>query len=158
IFFMIFSVGFLIFFSGKKYITTPRLGIVKFKAKRNAEKKMITLIFLIFFIITLIIYTFTVTNLLDFEEYFLPIVFGLFFTAPISLLAYIFRLYRLYIYAVMGGICFFISEFSYLKANNPNIGFVSFIVVGTGVISVGVVLFIRFMRKYPKSKVVMLLI
>lgn len=152
---MIFSVGFLIFFSGKKYITTPRLGIVKFKPKRKAEKKMITLIFLIFFIITLIIYTFTVSNLLDFEESFLPIVFGLFFTAPISLLAYIFRLYRLYIYAVLGGICFFISEFSYLKVNSPNSGFLSFIAVGSGVISVGLVLLVRFLRKYPKNRMVM---
>ncbi|MFX1588265.1 MAG: hypothetical protein ACFFC1_08925 [Promethearchaeota archaeon] len=131
------------------------MGIVKFKPKRKAEKKKITLIFLIFFIITLIIYTFTVTNILDFEEYFLPIVFGLFFTAPISLLAYIFRLYRLYIYAVLGGICFFISEFSYLKVNSSSIGFLSFIAVGSGVISVGLVLLVRFLRKYPKNRMVM---
>jgi len=152
---MIFSVGFLIFFSGKKYITTPRLGIVKFKPKRKAEKKMIILIFLIFFIITLIIYTFALSSLLDFEKYFLPIVFGLFFTAPISLLAYIFKLYRLYIFAVLGGICFFISEFYYLKVNYPNIGFLSFVIVGSCIISVGLVLLVRFLRKYPKIKMEM---
>jgi len=152
LFSMLFTIPVLIFFSGKKYITTPRLGIVKFKPKRKTEKIKITLILVIFIIITLIFAVLEIINLLQYEEYVLPFVFGLFFAIPISLFAYFLKLKRLYVFAVLGGICFFISEYSYSIIGNPIIGFLGFIILGIAIICCGMVLLIQFLRKYPLPK------
>lgn len=128
------------------------MGFVKFKPKRKAEKKKITLILIIFVFITLIILILTISDLLQFEEYILPFVLGLFFAIPITLLAYFLKLNRLYLYAVSGGVCFFMYELFYSIMGNSIIGSLGFVIIGIAIICCGAVLLIRFLRKYPLLK------
>ena len=142
-------IALLVFFSGKKFITVPRMGIIKFKRKQKAEKKKFVLILIVLIIITGIFYILMVFDLIPFEAYVSAVVFGIFFAIPISLLANFLRIDRYYLYAILGGLSFFISELSFSLSNNPFAGFLAFIITGSLIIIIGLIFLYRFLRQYP---------
>lgn len=148
------AVLFLIF--AKKYITIPRLGFVKFGAKRKKTKKRL-LIFLVFncalallFLFVNISGIFEILNIGGLAE---PLVIGLLLiTVPLSVLAYFLEFHRLYIYAILFGLGFFISELVYPFVGSPLDLFLSLGLLGIVVIFIGLGYFVQFLRKYSSKQ------
>ena len=150
----IFAVLFLIL--GKKKITIPRIGFVKFGAKRKKMKKRL-LAFLIFNMFLAFLLLFVnisgIFNSLNIGGLIEPLVVGLLLiTVPLSILAYFLEFHRLYIYALLFGLGFFISELLYPFVGSPLDLFLSQGLVGFAVFSIGVVYLVQFLRKYPSSQ------
>jgi len=141
---------------GKKFITIPRIGFVKFGARRKKIKKRL-LAFLIFNVILAFLFLFGnlsgIFNTLNIGGLTEPLVIGLLFiTVPLSILAYFLEFHRLYIYAIFFGLGFFNSELLYPLVGSPLDLFISLGLVGIAVVSIGLVYFIQFLRKYPSSQ------
>ena len=150
------SIAVLFLILGKKFITIPRIGFVKFGAKRKKTKKRL-LAFLIFNMIlaSLLLFVnisgfFELLNIGGLTE---PLIVGLLLiTVPLSILAYFLEFLRLYIYAIFFGLGFFNSELLYPFVGSPLDLFLSLGLVGIAVVSIGLVYFVQFFRKYPSSQ------
>lgn len=150
----IYSIAILLLILGKKYITTPRIGYIKFGTKRKKIKKKLALILGVQVIITILMVIFTAFGLFQYiqiNSIIIMLMIGLLFVAlPIGIIAYFWDFPRLYVYGLLGGSGFFIAEIL-----NPIIGqpfdlFIPYIIISGSMLIVGMSYFIRFLKKYPK--------
>jgi len=150
------SIAVLFLILGKKFITIPRIGFVKFGVKRKKLKKRM-LGFLIFNI--LLAFLFLFVNISGFFDWLNigdlveSLVVGLLLiTVPLSILAYFLEFHRLHIYAIFFGLGFFNSELLYPFVGSPFDLFLSLGSVGIAVLSIGLVYLVQFLHKYPLSQ------
>ena len=150
----IYSIAILLLVLGKKYITTPRIGYIKFGTKRKKIKKKLALILGIQVIITCIMVIFTALGLFQYiqiNSMIIMLIIGLLFVAlPVGIIAYFWDFPRLYIYGLLGGLGFFIAELL-----NPIIGqpldlFIPYVIISGSMFIVGSRYFIKFLKTYPK--------
>lgn len=149
-------VTFLIYYLGKKFITTPRLGIVKFGEKRKTRQKRLKIFLLVnvlFGVITFILTFFGLLELLAFGGSLTPLVIGLIsFTIPFSIIAYFLGFTRLYIYALIVGFSFFASDLIFSILGSPLDSIIGFGIPGGIIVIIGLVYLFKFLHKYPKPK------
>lgn len=141
---------------GKKYITIPRIGFVKFGTKRKKTKKRL-FAFLVFNLILAFLFLFVnisgIFESLNIGGLIEPLIVGLFLiTVPLSILAYFLEFHRLYVYAILFGLGFFNSELLYPFVGSPLDLFLSQGLIGIAVILIGLGYLIQFLRKYSTSK------
>ena len=150
------GIGLTFFILGKKYITQPRLGFVKFGFQQKARKIKTIIILSINFIAILIINLIRFANpdsILRFPGYLDGLILGLLFiTAPLFFVAYILHYPRLYFYAILFGISFFLSELLAIFISEPFDTLITFSIIAGIVIFLGVIFLIKFVRKYPLPK------
>ncbi|MFW9938300.1 MAG: hypothetical protein ACFFD5_11675 [Candidatus Thorarchaeota archaeon] len=144
------------FYLGKKFITIPRLGFVKFGTKRKKTRKVI-IIFLIvnvIFAFLLIILSFIgMSNLIQLNPLLDPLLIGLLIiTLPLSILGFFLDFYRLIFYSLFAGLGFFLSELFYPITGEPFDLILSFCLIGSTIIIIGLIYLIKFLQKYPLSK------
>jgi energy-converting hydrogenase Eha subunit C len=152
------GLGFIFFLIAKKYISQPRIGKVRFAKPRIMRKVKIIGILTINFFILLIL--FLVGNLNPQFKLILPgylyglIVGLLFFILPLCFVAYFLQFNRLYVIAILTGISFFLDEiFALLMVPEPFDSLLAFGIISTIILSIGFVVFIRFLKKYPKEEI-----
>ncbi|MFX1495252.1 MAG: hypothetical protein ACFFBZ_13280 [Promethearchaeota archaeon] len=150
------TITFLIFYLGKKFITIPRIGIVKFGQKRKARQKKLKIFLLINVVFGCVVFILTFFGLLEILAIWgslTPLLIGLIsYTFPFTIIAYFLQFNRLYIYALMGGFSFFISDVIYSILGSPLDSIIGFGVPGGIIVLIGLIFFIKFLRKYPKPK------
>lgn len=153
---MIWDIGALIIlFLGKKYVTRPRMGFVKFGQIRKKRNKYLSLFIGMMVILTLTMFIFTILGMFQLQIpgiYVMLLIGLLFITLPFSILAYFLQLKRLYLYALLGGLCLFLSELIQPIIGSPLYDVIPFGVVGLVIIITGLTLFIKFLGKYPLNK------
>ncbi|MFX0177993.1 MAG: hypothetical protein ACFE85_17385 [Candidatus Hodarchaeota archaeon] len=156
IIFFYYTITFLIFFIGKKFIVVPRMGFVKFGPKRKADKRKLiifasinTLILLVFFLLTIA----GIFQNIQIDVIIFPIFIGVcFIWLPLSVVAYFLKYNRLFLYSLIGGLSFILSELLYPFLGFPLNDFLLFGISGGVIIIIGIVYFILFLKKYPLSK------
>ncbi|MFX1468651.1 MAG: hypothetical protein ACFFB8_08295 [Promethearchaeota archaeon] len=148
-------IALLIFYLGKKFITIPRLGIVKFGPKRKSKQQKLKLFLFAFFILNIILLILPFTDLVNsikFEPLIIALILGLgAITLPFVVIAYLLDFTRLYIYAILAGIGFFLTEVLYPFVGSPLDTLLSFGVLGGVIVVIGLYYFIHFLKKYPLS-------
>jgi len=151
-----YSIAVLFLILGKKFITIPIMGFVKFGAKQKKIKKRL-LGFLFFNLI--LGFLFLVVNISGIFDFFnieglaRSIIVGLFLiTVPLIILAYFLEYHRLYVYAIFFGLGFFFSELLYPLLGSPLDLLLSLGSIGIAVVFIGLVYFIQFLCKYPLSQ------
>ncbi len=155
--FLIFPfAAWIILFAGKRYITIPRLGFVEFGPKRKADQKKMKIILSIFMVITVLTLILTITqsfsSTIQMSQYVLPIVISLFFMViPLWVLAYYIDFQRLYIIAILFGLCWPLTEWITNYVNSPYDGIVTFGLAGGIIMIMGLVIFFRFLHRYPNQ-------
>jgi len=147
---------FILFILSKKYITLLRIGKVKFSKERKAYNIKAILITVLFLISSIIILTFLIKDgnyIGEFATMVGPLVMGLLlFTIPFSIMAYFLQFNRLYLVGVLTGFSeVFIYLFSAFMELSLAICF-TFSIIGGIILSWGIVIFIRFILKYPIPK------
>lgn len=150
------TIAFLVFYLGKKFVTTPRIGIVKFGDKRKARQRRLRIFLAINVLFGFIIFFLTFFGLLEFLSLtgsLAPLIIGLVaITFPFTIIAYFLDFNRLYIYGLIGGLTFFMSDIIYSVLGSPLDSIIGFGVPGGIIIFIGLSFLIKFLRKYPKPK------
>ncbi|MFQ5820765.1 MAG: hypothetical protein ACE5I5_12310 [Candidatus Heimdallarchaeota archaeon] len=150
-------IAILIFYTGKKFITIPRMGQVKFGPKRQAAQKKLRIAVIFIVLVTWIILILAISRFSDIGplegltgHLFIVILIILIITAPLCVVAYFLDFDRLYVYAVLFGMAFPFAELLYPYVGSPLQWVIPFgIIGGIGVVT-GLVYLIQFVRKYPK--------
>jgi hypothetical protein len=153
---LIYAVVYSLFWAGKKYITLPRMGQVRFGPTRQHKKMTMAVILGVIVLIQAFVVGMTVFGWLNpvfgaklvgsFGDYSLEhlavAALGSFFVGPsILVIAYFIDFLRGYYIAVLMALAVFLM----ILLNQP----IYPVVIGGLIIVPGVVLFINFLKKYP---------
>lgn len=153
---LIYAIGYSLFWAGKKYITLPRMGQVRFGPIRQHKNKTLAIILGIIVLIQAFVVGVTVFGWLSpvfgakllgsFDDYSLEhlavAMLGSFFVGPSMLvIAYLIDFPRGYYIAFLMALAVFLM----ILINQP----IYPVVVGGLIIVPGLVLFIHFLKKYP---------
>ncbi|MFX1390090.1 MAG: hypothetical protein ACFE9Z_08520 [Promethearchaeota archaeon] len=146
-------IGLILFLIGKKYITQPRLGVVKFGFKQKSRKLKTVLVLSINGIILLIVYFLRLINpslWSVFPVYIQGLITGLLFiTVPLCFAAYFLQHPRLYFIAILVGISFFLSDLFSIFILEPFDALLAFGITSCVIIFIGIIFLIKFIQKYP---------
>jgi len=148
--------AFLVFYLGKKYITIPRIGFVKFGPIRKSKQFKLKIFLAVVFIANVILLILPLTDLINYSQ-IQPLIISLMLglgglTLPFCVVAYFLDFTRLYYYAFSIGFAFFILEFLTPILGYPLETIIIFSIIGGIIVLIGLNYFIRFLKKYPLSK------
>lgn len=150
----------VLFVIGKKYITVPRLGTVKFGAKRKRRKTILVIILSLTVLLNILILLLTMRVIeapawlqmagdemiqKDVMDLFVPLFAGLWVTVVMCVIAYFLEYYRGIYIAVLFGLGIFID----MAFGLP----VVLVVFGILAAIPGLILLIRFINQYPVQTV-----
>ena len=127
----------LINIAGKRFITTPRLGHVKFGSGRQKKQLKIGVMILISLLAILVLGTVMAKTTFPVMAIWLAVFFGL--------LAYLMDFPRLFAY----GLIFATSEVIWSMFGEP-LGPIADLIFGAIILLVGLAVLTRFLKKYPK--------
>ncbi len=151
-----FGAAYVLFWAGKKFITLPRMGQVRFGAARKQKKTTLTVILSVVVLIQLAVLGLTVLawanpqvgaqvksffKASDVMDLVVAAVGSLFVGPSMILVAYFTDFQRGYYIAVLMSLAVFLM----LYLNQP----IYPILIGTLIVLPGLVIFVRFLRKYP---------
>jgi hypothetical protein len=146
------SAAVIFLFLGKKYITIPRIGFVKFGEKRKKTIKQLVIFLVINFLIAIIFAFFNISDIfimLNLEGLLQPLIIGIFIiTIPLTILAFSLDFRRLYSYAIFMGMVFVLTELLFPLVGEPYDALFSFGLIGFSIMAIGVFYLIQFLYKY----------
>ncbi|MFX0046565.1 MAG: hypothetical protein ACFE8G_00195 [Candidatus Hermodarchaeota archaeon] len=141
----------VVFILGKKFITTPRMGFVKFGQIRKKRNKFLALFLGVMVAFTLITFIFTLLGIfqLQLPGFLVMLLIGvLFITLPFSFLAYFLQFNRLYFYGLLGGFGLFIRELLKPIISAPYDDLIIFGGIGLVITLMGFTYFLKFLLRY----------
>ncbi len=134
----------------RRYVVTPRIGMVKFGQARRVKLAKFTVVMLVLNVAALILGSVAALNSGSIPGQMTSILFGMILLVGFSIAAYFLDFNRLYIYGLLGGLSPVIGEWLWNHGYASHHGFP--ITFGTSagiVILVGLVIFIRLLRDNP---------
>ena len=150
--FIVLAVGLIGFWAAKKYITTPRMGIVKFGPTRVRKIKRMRLVSVIAVLLTFALLLLTIAGIFNpagwqWPGWIVDVAFGLFTFLICGFFAYTRDYPRLYLYGTLMGLS--IPASVWLEAYAGITFPIAWVISGGIILFVGVITFIRFLRRYP---------
>jgi hypothetical protein len=139
----------------KRFISAPRMGQAKFGPNRKLNVKRFIIFSVINTTILVILLILPYTGLfqsVSFDGYITMLLIStLFIWLPLSIIAFLIKFNRLYIYAIIGGLSLFVADL--LRSYIPYLlsTLIVFGVSGGIIFSIGLIVFFRFLKKYPKE-------
>ena len=149
----VFLIFLLLFRASKKYITVPRIGLMKFGSKRKTKMVKLNLFFSILVLLAIIAgLLFWAFWQKEMVKWIAPGVLILLMLSSFSVAGYLLNNARLFIYGIMIALLVPIGEILFWRGIVTHHGYplVFGISCGTMIIT-GFVLLIRFVRKYPRE-------
>lgn len=134
----------LLIILGKRFITTPRLGRVKFGSGRQKKRLVVEMVIAIVVICDIALVVLT-ANDESFPKAVAAAVFGISMILVFWSMAYFFDCRRFYIYGLLLATAFILD----ILINDPLVS-TSFLVFGTAALTFGLALLTSFLHKYPK--------
>lgn len=145
--------GALLFLIGKRKITIPRMGVVRFAQKRQEKRKRMRLISLAFVLVFITIITSIKMGV--FVNIKLPstIWIGIgFIVLPLWFVANLLDFYRLSLYGVVFVLCWALADILNERLASPLDGLLTFGVAGSLIVLYGTTLLVQFMITLPKPE------
>jgi hypothetical protein len=145
----------LIIILGKKYITNPRIGIVRFNQKRRKIQKKIMLASSILIPISILLVTLTFLGIFPgnigsmLDGYAIPLGAGIFALTLLSIIAYLIDFPHFYIYAIAIGLGIPLAEILQNTIGPPLDNLLTFGLPGILLFFYGMFTLIRFIQKNP---------
>jgi len=142
-------------FAGKRYIITPRQGLVKFGPRRKKAHKRLVIFSVVAVAITLALVILTMTGTVskivgprtEIPWFIIAVSIGVMLL--ISVLAYLRDFGRMYLMAVMCGAGVLGSEFLYHRLGQPLNSVVGMGIPGVIMLVIGAIQLAKFLHKYP---------
>ncbi|MFX1325388.1 MAG: hypothetical protein ACFE8N_10555 [Promethearchaeota archaeon] len=146
--------SFFLFFLAKKRITMPRMGFVAFGKARKIKKLKLTVFLFAMVAINVIFLLLPLSGLnIRLNAIATMLIIGtLFITLPICIMAYFLEFERLYLIAIMGGLGLPLSYLLRPIVGSPLNSMIIFCTLGGIIITWGILIFIKFLKKYPLPK------
>ena len=139
--------------AGKKFITIPRMGHVKFGLKRKAKlKRAVAIIYISLFLVVIVGILVTTESIPPGRVIGIPIsavVWTVMCIVGFSSAAYFLDFNRLYAYGLLYAIPFSVRILLEQNAGLCSISLIAYFVSAGIILLIGAVLFIRFLRDYP---------
>jgi hypothetical protein len=148
---MLSVLAWLAFWAGKKFITTPRMGLVKFGPQRKAKLKKTRAVLFLSALLGMIMFVLRAMWNIEWAAR-IPIpayVWAVQAIVVFGLGAYFLDVSRFYAYGVLYAIPLPVGIVLLQNTGLPGLMFLPFGVSGGIMVIIGVVLFIRFLREYP---------
>jgi hypothetical protein len=149
--FLFAALAVLGFMVGKRFVTKPRLGLVEFGPDRKVKNKRAVIFLSISLVAGMIWFGVALTGLAgltDLAGWIIPAgIFGVQVIVIFSLLAFFLDLSRLYLYGWLYALVFPGRIISLEYLGIPD--FIAVLVPAAVMVTIGVVLFVRFLRRYP---------
>ena len=144
----------LIILLGKKYITIPRIGIVKFSRTRAKSQRKLLLLVVVLVPLTVLMVILTAVGMFNVTVggYLVPVGAGLFALLLLSIIAYVIDYSHFYLYALSIGLGIPLAEILELLIGEPFDYIVSFGISGALILLYGFITCIKFIQKYPIPK------
>jgi hypothetical protein len=134
----------------RKYVVTPRIGVVKFGPARKTKLMAFTFVMLAMNIVALILGGIAAVSLGRVTGQTFSIIFGLILLVGFSTAAFFLDFKRLYIYGLLVGLSPMIGEWLYTYAEAAHHGFPITFGTSAGImVLVGLAVFLRLLRNYP---------
>jgi MFS family permease len=144
---------FLVIWLIRKYIITPRLGIVKFGHMRTTKLMKFTIIMLIFNVLAFIGGIVVAMNFGKAPGQMYPIIFGMLLLIFFSIAAYFLDFNRLFIYGLLLGLSPLVGEWLWNHGHASHHGFPVTFGTSAGImILTGLVVFFRLLHNNPLPK------
>ena len=150
--FIVLAVGLIGFWATKKYITTPRMGMVRFGPTRLRKIKRMRFVSVIAVLATFALLLLTIAGIFNpsgwqWPGWIVDVAFGLFAFLICAFFAYTRDYPRLYLYGLLMGLSIPASAFleAYAGISFP----IAWVITGSIILIVGVITFIHFLRDYP---------
>ncbi|MFX0005881.1 MAG: hypothetical protein ACFFA7_10955 [Promethearchaeota archaeon] len=141
-----------------KYVIQPRIGIVKPGPSIKSMRKKLFIVVLIQFVIQLTIFILLIIGNgpgIQVEGITFILIIGLFFIPFFAIIAYLMKFPRLYFIGMLIWLAIFINELLYDFIDYRIRWLLSYGVMGGIILLMGSIIFIRFLKKYPKPKIEM---
>jgi hypothetical protein len=136
----------------RKYMVTPRVGIVKYGPWRVSRMVRFNVIILVILVFSLLLGILSAVEFDAVPGWIHSARFSLVFLLTFSLAGYFLDFTRLYIYGTLIALAPLVGELLYQYLNVPHHGFpVTFGLSGFLLIVTGIVLFVRLIRDHPLS-------
>jgi len=142
-----------IMWAGKRFVTTPRLGRVKFGPKRKKRKLQTTFVLSASVLVGLILFGLFATSNASISElvhqpFFLPLIWAINCLLVFGAMAYLLEYDRLYIVGVVYGMAIPATELIG-QIWHVDLGPWIFLAAGLIILAMGLVVFVRFVRTTP---------
>ena len=141
----ILSLALLILIVGRRLITIPRVGRVKFGPARKVKQKKVMAVGAISLLVGLAL-SFIPLSVVDPPQTVVAAIAGVWIMLIFGLVAYFMDFRRLYAYGLL-----FAIAMALVIALDDLIPTIVFLISGGVALLIGLVMFIRFIRKYPKT-------
>ena len=144
---------FLIYRLGKRYITIPRIGLIKFSPQRKRKLSIILAVTALLLFIVFIAGIFAFFNFAKLSGAYHLFVFSAVFLIGFGLASYVLALPRFMIYALVAAAAGPIGEILWVNYRTPHHGIpLMFGLTALIMFGFGIVLMLRFLAKYPIPK------
>jgi hypothetical protein len=130
----------------RKFVTMKRLGYAKFGTRRRKKRKLILMVILAANFITLLI---LIIGFIGVEPsaFIAALVIGGMVMITFSTVAYLLNYWRFLLWGILFSIGIIMTEFTGMES-----GKYFFLAIGIAIVSVGLIYFMTFLKKYPGSK------
>ncbi|MFX1468652.1 MAG: hypothetical protein ACFFB8_08300 [Promethearchaeota archaeon] len=135
-----------------KYVIQPRTGIAKPGPSIKSMRKKLFIVIIIQFTIQLIFIILTGSGPgIHIEGIMFILIIGLFIIPLFGIIAYLMKYPRLYLIGLFIWLAIFINELLYDPIDYQIRWLLSYGIMGGIIFSMGLIIFIRFLKKYPLS-------
>lgn len=137
----------------RKYVVTPRIGVVKFGRARITKLKKFTFVMIMVNIVAAILGFIFAINFQRITGEIIPVIFGLIFLFGFSIAAYFLDFRRLYLYGLLAAVSPLVGEWFFINGIADHHGLpITFGTTASIMIIVGLVIFVRLMYNNPFPK------
>ena len=134
----------------RKYVVTPRVGIVKLGRTRKTRLTKLSTVLLVVNAVAFILGLVAAMNFERVPGQMFTITFSLLFLAGFSTVAYFLQFHRLYIYGILVGLSPLIGEWLHIHFTAPHHGFpITFGTTAGIMVLIGLIVFVRLVRNTP---------
>ncbi|MFX1390091.1 MAG: hypothetical protein ACFE9Z_08525 [Promethearchaeota archaeon] len=138
-----------------KYVIQPRVGIAKPGPSLKSIRKKLLITILIQFVIQLTFFILLITGSgpgIQVEGLMFVLIIGLFFLPLFGILGYLMKFPRIYLIGLLIWLAIIINELLYDPIDYRIRWLLSYGVIGCIIFLIGLIIFIQFLKKYPKPK------
>ena len=141
---------FLVLWLVRKYVVSPRIGVVKFGPARRTKLAKFSVVMLVVNVVALILGFVAAMSFGSVPGQMISAIFGLILLIGFSMAAYFLDFNRLYIYGLLAGLSPLVGEWLYTHGKATHHGFPITFGTSAGImILVGLAVFLRLLRNNP---------
>lgn len=143
-------IAFAWLFIAKRYITVPRLGLVKFSNRRRKKRLWVSFLVGLSVLLGLVVYYLTARNSATLiSPQTVPIIWAINCIIVFGGMAYFLDFDRMYLIGLLYALAVPFDQYVLTRLSDADLSYLAFGIPGLIVLAMGLIIFIRFLKQYP---------